>query len=251
MNRRHLLALGLAAAAPLPALAAPFRTRWAVRGSEGFDALCFLGPLSGKPFYARNYPAELADFQPRFPKAAAEALATLQADADARGALLGPTLCLLFSGGADATLGDLIADLDAAETRLRPAYQASAYWGADDWAAFLAARPLIRTVLAGLREADFPGLRRRFVAEKLAVRIPALQARVAGLDMIGEQQRLLGRPLAPSLEIILLWFSKPHGIRVQGQRFLTHVDYPDQIVLRNAAHEVFHPRRWRSWAPIR
>ncbi|THD74267.1 MAG: hypothetical protein E7812_18205 [Phenylobacterium sp.] len=243
MNRRHLLAAGLAvAAAPRMAFAAPaFHTRWSVRGSEGFDALCFLGPLSGKPFYASYYTAELADFLPRFPKPAAAALATLQAAADARGVLLGPTLCLLFSGGADATLDDLIANLDAAETRLKPAYRASAYWDADDWAAFTAGRPLIRAVLAGLREADFPGLRRRFVAGKLAARIPALKTRVAGLDVIGEQQRLLGRPLPPSLEIILLWFSKPHGIRVQGQRFLTHVDYPDQIVLRNAAHEVFHP----------
>jgi hypothetical protein len=242
MDRRELLLAGAAASLPRLALAAPAaRTRWVVRGSEGFDALCFLGPLSGKDFYARFYPKELAAFRPVFPADAAEALAGLQKDADAAGFLLGPSLCLLFSGGPVATLADVMASLDAADAVLKPPYQASAYWDAGQWAAFEAARPRLKRVLDGLAKADFPGLRRQVLAERLAARTGALEAKLADIDMIGEQQRLLGRRLDPQIEIDLLWFSMPHGIRVQGQRFLTHVSYPDQIVLRNAAHEIFHP----------
>lgn len=239
MDRRTLLASALTGLA-LPA-AAKTRTRWTVRGSEGFDALCFLGPLSGKDFYARYYRQELAAFLPRFNPAARRALAALQSFADGKGQLLGPGLCTIFSGGPDATLDDLIAALDAAETRLQPSLHRSLYWDDADWAAFLAGRPQLRTVLTGLREAGFSALRRKSLALRLESRAPTLQRKVAGLDVIAEQERLLGRRLDPSIEVILLWFSKPHGIRIQGQRFLTHVDYPDTIVLQNAAHEILHP----------
>lgn len=240
MHRRSFLAASLAAAAT-PALAAPMRTRWSFRGSEGFDALCFLGPLSGKPFYARYYEAELAAFKPRMEAGALRTLADLHAAFDAKGALLGPTLCTLFSGAGDASLDVLIANLDAAETTLMPPLKAGEYWDADDWTAFLALRPQIRQVLAAMRDADFAGLRRQVLGEKLANRLPQMQTKVATLDVIAEQERLLGHPLKPTIEVILLWFSKPHGIRIQGQRFLTHVDYPDALVIRNAAHEILHP----------
>ncbi|UAL12062.1 hypothetical protein [Caulobacter segnis] len=248
MNRRQLfltaaaLSLsGLAAVSASPVLAAPIRTRWTVSLSEGFDALCFLGPLSGKDFYARYYKDELAQILPRMPKAAMAAMASLQAEADKESQLLGPGLCTLMSGGPTETLDAVIAALDAAETALLPAYKASAYWDAKDWDQFVARRPRLRLVLDGLRQAGFPDLRRRMLAPTAETRLPALRQTLAGYDVIAEQERLLGRSLDASLEIVLLWFNKPHGIRVQGQRFITGIAWPDEIVLRNAAHEVLHP----------
>jgi len=240
MNRRQLLLTSLAAAAPLPALAQT-RTRWTVRGSEGFDALCFLGPLSGKPFYTRYYEAELAEFRPKFPAAAQAALDGLRKAADAAGVLLAPGLCSLLSGARDATLDDVLAAIDDAEARVLPPYKASPYWDEATWRGFLAARPALRTVLGGLREAGFPEFRRRFLEARLPPRIATLDAYLARYDVIAEQERLLGRPLEPGIDIILLWFSKPHGVRIQGQRFLSHVDYPDDNVVRIAAHEILHP----------
>src|SRR5688500_5701925 len=98
MDRRQLLTAGLAALAPGPATAGQFRTRWSVRGSEGFDALCMAGPLTGKPFYTRYYEAELTAFRPSFPAEAQAALDGLQKLADAARFLLAPALCTLFSG---------------------------------------------------------------------------------------------------------------------------------------------------------
>jgi hypothetical protein len=243
MNRRQLFltAAALAAVSTSQALAAPIRTQWKVSLSEGFDALCFLGPLSGKDFYARYYKDELADIMPRMPKAAMEAMASLQTEADKENHLLGPGLCTLMSGAPLDTLDAVIAALDAADTAILPPYKASAYWGAEDWDKFIARRPRIRLVLDGLRQAGFPDLRRRMLAPTVETRLPALRQKLAGYDVIAEQERLLGRPLDASLEIVLLWFNKPHGIRVQGQRFITGITWPDEIVLRNAAHEVLHP----------
>lgn len=246
MNRRQLIlaAAAVPLATPTVSLAdAPIRTRWKVRGSEGFDALCFLGPLSGKPFYADYYRAELAVILPRMSPAAMEAMATVQAMADTAKFLLGPGLCNILSARPDDSLDAVIASLRDAESVIAPVVRTGENALDDeDWSAFMGVRPLVLIVLEGLREAGFPALRSQFLGARLIARIPALEATLAGYDVIAEQERLLGRPFDDaSLEVILLHFSKPHGIKVRGQRFLTHHDYPDEIVLRNAAHEMLHP----------
>ncbi|ATQ44070.1 hypothetical protein [Caulobacter mirabilis] len=246
MNRRQALfaavALSLTAHDALARAPQP-RTRWKVRTSEGFDALCFLGPLSGKPFYADYYREELAAFLPGMSQEAMAALASLYEEADRQKALLGPNLCTYLSGGPDATLDQLIDALEQAETVIKPPLDASPYaLNAEEWRAFMAQQPRVLIVLKAMRDAGFGAFRRKYVDERAARRVPALGARLAGTDVITEQERLLGRRFAdPSLEVILLYFSKPHGIKIQGQRFLTHLDYPDEAVIRNAAHEMLHP----------
>lgn len=246
MNRRQLVLTAAAQPLAVPVVSradTPIRTQWKVRGSEGFDALCFLGPLSGKPFYADYYPAELAVILPRMSPAAMEAMATVQAMADEAKFLLGPGLCNILSAGPDDSLDAVIASLRDAERVIAPvARTGENALDDEDWNALIRYRPLVLTVLEGLKEAGFAALRREFLGTRLSARIPALEATLAGYDVIAEQERLLGRPFADaSLEVILLHFSKPHGIKVRGQRFLTHHDYPDDIVLRNAAHEMLHP----------
>jgi len=244
MNRRQLIL----SAAALPLVApgvspgdTPIRTRWKVRASEGFDALCFLGPLSGKPFYADNYRAELAVILPRMSPAAMETMATVQAMADAAEFLLGPGLCNILSAGPDDSLDAVVTTLRDPEGLLAARTGQNAL-DDEDRSALMRFRPLVLTVLEGLGEAGFADLRRERLGARLSARIPALEATLAGYDVIAEQERLLGRPCPDaSLEVILLHFSKPHGIKVRGQRFLTHHDYPDDIVLRNAAHEMLHP----------
>jgi hypothetical protein len=240
MNRRQLLAAATAAALPLPALAAA-RTQWTVRGSEGFDALCFLGPLSGKPLYTRYYEAELAAFRSAFAPEAQAALDRAQKLADTKGWLLAPGLCSLLSAAPDATLDDIILAVREAETRVLPRYRASEYWDQENWDFVLTARSDLLAVLTGLKTAGFADFRRKYIGARLDTKVPALLARLATMDVIAEQERLIGRKLDPSIEIVLLWFSKPHGTRVQGQRFLSHVDYPDELTIRIAGHEILHP----------
>lgn len=244
MNRRQLLLASLApavlAAAPTSALAA-VRTQWRVTGSEGFDAIGFLGPLAGKDFYARYYTAELAEFGPKVPASAMAALQRLQAGAEKSGDLLWPTLANIMSGAKLDTLDDVIAAVDRPEQAILPPYRASTQWDAERWPLVMAAMPDLQLVFAGLRDAGFPAFRARLLDGKLEPRITALKAYLADRDVIAEQERLLGRRLEPTIDIVLMWFSKPHGVRVQGQRFLSHVDYPDDNVVRIAAHEILHP----------
>src|SRR5687767_8839490 len=221
MQRRTALALPIATVCALAASscatgnsAGASRTQWVVRTSEGFDALAFLGPLSGKPFYARYYEAEIAAFKPRLSTSVLDALAMLHAQADAEGQLLWPLLALIFSGAADDSIESLIAHLDTAESTLRPPFEASVYWDAPDWRRFIAGAPLLKIVLAGLRDAQFGELWAGRIALDAPRRQHELLALFARIDVIAEQERLLGRKLDARIEVNLLWFCRPHGVKV-------------------------------------
>lgn len=243
MDRRTLLAFPLALAAA-PAVARtqkPMRTRWKVRHREGLDALAILGPLSGKPFYARYYEAEMAAFKPKLAAPVMEALMSLHADADAAGGLLWPNLTLILSGGPTDTIGDLQASLASAERTLNPPFQASVYWDPADWDRFLAGRERLASVLQGLQAAGFVEMWRGHAGAAAEKRMSDLGLLLPKLDIIAEQERLLGRALDRDVELDLSWFCRPHGVKVQGQRFIAHVGASDQVIVLTAAHEILHP----------
>ncbi|HEX8572255.1 MAG TPA: hypothetical protein VF759_05850 [Allosphingosinicella sp.] len=245
MNRRSFLAASAAAAfataLPLDPLAAAIRTRWIVRGSEGYDALSFLSPLSGDPFYKEYYEAEVAAFAPRLEPAALASIVALKSQAAAEKVLLSPFLDVVFSGGDHGSIGALVKSLDAAETRLRPSYAASPYWKDENWQRFTRDAPRLRTILVAMELAGFPAFRRELVAGRLDTRIAGLDKALSAFDVVAEVERFTGRRLEPSVEVALLHFCKPHGIKVQGQQFLSAIDWPDRVVIRTAGHELLHP----------
>lgn len=247
MDRRTFLRTAAATAAitTIPSKvsgAAPTTTRWIVRGSEGFDALSFLSPLSGDPFYLRYYEKEVAAFAPQMPADAMATLKALKARSERANILLSPFLDLRFSGGEDATLDDIIQSAADPDRKILPRFQSSPYWEGEQsgWAEFKSALPALVTVLTALRDAGFPAFRRGIFDAK-AQRIEALKTRFATFDPIEGAQYYTGRTFDPTIEIILLQFCKPHGIKVIGQRFLSAVDWPDEAHMRTAGHEILHP----------
>ena len=121
MNRRHFIAAAMALAATplLPAFAAAppaMRTRWNVIESEGYDAIAFLGALSGQELY-RHYYAEDADaFAPGLPEEIRADIPRLAQEAEAESfGLLWPVLANILSGAGITSLQsviDALADPD-------------------------------------------------------------------------------------------------------------------------------------------
>lgn len=217
-------------------------TRWNVRLSEGFDAIAFLGPLSGEALYREYYAADADAFGALLPPAILRQIGALWQAAGKDGfGLLGPNLQVLFSGGGkDESLDTLLTALRAKEDRILPGYRASPYWSETDWAWFAKAANQLESIFAAMRDAGFPAFR--------AARIGALEARtaeigraLAGYDVITWQRKLTGRAFDPGIEVVLLHFAKPHGIKVQGQTFLQSADYDTATTVRIAAHEMMHP----------
>lgn len=242
MDRRLFLAAALGALAAPRAVAQSTLpvTRWKVGVSEGHDAFAFLGPLSGEPLYQRYYAADAAAFAPKLPEAVRADIPKLWKEAGKDYGLLGPNLSTTFSGADVATLDGVIANLADLKNRVRPTYQASPYWDAKDWGWLTAATPRLRAVFEAMRTAGFAAFRAERVAG-IEARAAEIARALAGYDVIQWQRKLTGRAFEPEISIVLLQFSKPHGIKVQGQTFLQSVDYDIATTVRIAAHEMLHP----------
>lgn len=246
MDRRLFLAatLGSLAAArailPAAAQATPPITRWKVGASEGHDAFAFLGPLSGEALYQTYYAADAAAFAPKLPEAIRADIPKLWKEAGKDYGLLGPNLSTTLSGADLTTIDAVIANFDDLEGRVRPAYQASPYWDAKDWAWLTAQAPRLRGVFAAMRDAGFAAFRGERTAG-IEARAAEIARALANYDVIKWQRKLTGRAFDPEISIVLLQFSKPHGIKVQGQTFLQSADYDVALTVRIAAHEMLHP----------
>jgi len=244
MDRRHFLAAALALPA-MPAfaqLAKPaMRTQWSVRSSEALDAIAFLGPLSGRPLYRAAYAADADAFSPKLPDAIRNDIPRLWNEAEKSGfGLFWPVLASVVSGARADTLDQLIDASAAPETRIRPAYQASFYWDEKDWAWFAAQAHRIRAVFAAMRDAGFVAFRNQGTNE-LDEQVRDTARALARYDVIRWQEKLTGRNFNPVIEVVLLRWSKPHGVKVQGQTFLQSGDYDTATTVRIAAHEMLHP----------
>jgi hypothetical protein len=248
MMRRTFLKSAVAAGATLSlalpgAAATKIRTKWVVRGSEGFDALSFLSPLAGDPFYLDGYRDAVAQFEPRMPAEAMTTLKTLKGQAESANILLSPFLDLRFSAASNDTIDDLLASAAEPDSRILPRFRASPYWEASDadgWPKFRADLPALSSVLQAMKAAGFAQFRRGILDPKQG-RMDELKAKLAGFDPIAGAEYYTGRKFDPTIEIVLLEFCRPHGIKVIGQRFLSAIDWPEDVHIRTAGHEILHP----------
>lgn len=217
-------------------------TRWKVRTSLGFDAIAFLGPLSGAELYQEYYSGDAKAFAALMPPDARASIRTLWERAEAEGfGLLGPNLQVLLStGGHDASISTLLAALRTKEQSILPAYKASRYWSESDWAWFSKATPALVDIFSAMEAANFAAFRATRTSG-LETRVRDVQRALDGFDVISWQKKLSGRQFDPSIEVVLLQFVKPHGIKVQGQTFLQAIDYDTATTVRIAAHEMLHP----------
>ncbi|WCM26890.1 hypothetical protein NDN01_23345 [Sphingomonas sp. QA11] len=219
------------------------RTQWKVRSSEGLDAIAFLGPLSGTKLYTDIYGQDVAAFAPKLPDAVRNDIPKLWAAAGKEGfGLLGPTLSVLFSAnGNDATIGTLLTALRSRTDLILPSYKASPYWDAGNWAWFDAAAPRLDSIFSAMHDAGFAAFRADRIGADLDTRIADMARALKGFDVISLQEKLTGRTFDPEIQIVLLHFCKPHGIKVQGQMFLQSAEYDTATTVRIAAHEMLHP----------
>ncbi len=104
----------------------------------------------------------------------------------------------------------------------------------------MGAAPRLKTLFEAMQGADFAAFR----AERAAAvtrRMAELDRDLADYDVIRWHEKLTGRTFYPLIEVVLLQFCKPHGIKVQGQTFLQAADWNTPTTVRNAAHEMLHP----------
>ncbi len=219
-----------------------FASRWELRTSEGLDAVCFLNALSGDPYYLEYYRAEYERFQARLsPEAKRAAGAIKRALKDKGKTIPSAFLALHYGAGKHDTLADIL-EATHQPGLLRSALQQTPYYNKDGWERFEAVQKDVRTVLQALKEAGFEQFWRDEIQPKEEEAIGTLGKELESYEVLPLVQQYLGRKLpGESIAIYMLYFAKPHGIRISGLRFLTNVGWSNKIVIRNAVHEMMHP----------
>jgi len=223
-----------------PALA---KTQWDIHGAPALDAACLINVLSGDSLVAEGkyYPDIDKQFGDRLNADTRTAIGRLGAKMKATGNLVGPTLALYLSAAADQSLDGFIAALRD-PTQLKENFERTQFWDTAGWLQFDAIRKDAEVALSGLKKAGYLKFWAQTNGPRVSKRAAALQTEIGHFDLLGEQERLLGHNFPDrKIEVLLMRFCQPYGIRITGMRFLTDVDYPNDIVLRNTAHEPFHP----------
>jgi hypothetical protein len=216
-------------------------TQWNVRSAMGMDAVLLIGAASGDLMQAHIYAEEIADVRR---KMSAEGIAALdKLDAVLRqklGLLTGPALAYFFSAGPVVTLDDVIASAADPIARLKSGLETSPHWDPEEFEFAVKVMPTVHTALLALRDTGFVD---KYRQESVGIdaAIASNHAAVSPYDIIPEQARLLGRDLDPQIDIIIVCYAKPYGIRILGQRFVAYYGWDAETQLRIAAHEIFHP----------
>jgi len=217
-------------------------TDWQLKPSLKYDALCLLNVLSGDPYYLHYYQAEYDHFHPLFtPQEQAAFVQLKHILKDEDGGIVSATLTLYYSTVDDETLPEMIRtahDSSAMEKALRK----TPYWSEDDWKRYDQARPALETALRALNRVGFTAYWTQMARPRVEKRIAEIAPDLPRYNIIPAIENLLGFALpSRKITIYLLNYSEPHGIRITGLRFITHVSYPFSIVLHNAIHEPMHP----------
>jgi len=227
-------------------------TEWQLQPSLKYDALCLLNALSGDAFYLRYYQAEYDHFYPlltREEKAAFVQLKHVIKD-EGRG-IISARLALYYSAVDDETLPQMIRTAHDSLT-MKAALQKTSYWNGDSWQNYEAARPALEVALKALDRVGFPAYWEANARPRIEKRIAELSPDLKKYNVIPVIEGYLGFPLpSQTIKVYLLAYSEPHGIRITGLRFLTHVSYPFTIVLHNAIHESMHPPYRKDDASVR
>src|ERR1039457_4672024 len=217
-------------------------TDWQLRASLKYDTLCLLNALSGDPYYLHYYQAEYNRFHPLFTPEEQAAFAQLkQVIKDEGHGIISAKLALYFSAVDDETLPEMIRTAHDSAV-MEEALKKTSYWSADEWQNYEAARPALEAALRALDRVGFPAYWAANAKPKIEKRIAEISLELPKYNIIPVIESYLGFPLpSQTITVYLLAYSQPHGIRITGLRFLTHVSYPFSIVLHNAIHEPMHP----------
>jgi hypothetical protein len=240
------IVLAILLASPLTLLAqaksSKVRTKWVLKPSLKYDALCLLNVLSGDPYYMEYYKAEYDRFHSLFtPEEQAAFVRLKQVFKDDAHGIISARLALYFSAVDDETLPEMIRTADDS-SKMKVALQQTPYWDPESWEVYEKARPALRTALRALERVGFAKFWDANARPKIEARIAEISPQLPKYDIIPLIETHLGFALpSDSITVYLLSYSEPHGIRITGLRFLTHVSYPFDIVLHNAIHESMHP----------
>lgn len=219
-----------------------YQTDWKIEPSLKYDAICLINTLTGDPFYLKHYQREYDEFAKDLSDPVREALAHLKKTIKEENRLiLSAFLSLYFSASDEDTLDGLFTALGNSE-HMKNTLKKTLYYSDEGWDLYESVREDLKAIFTFLKDIQFESYWRKYIVPKAVERIKKIRKELPKYNVVAEVESHLGVELpSHTITVYLLYFAKPHGLKVTGTRFLTHVDWPFAIVLRNAVHEMMHP----------
>ncbi len=218
-----------------------YLTDWQIEPSFKYDALCFLNTLTADSFYLKYYQSEFEEFEKRFKKPVKKALSNLKRKIkDEKKNIISVFFCLYFSAVDDKTIDDMLLTIQNSEP-MHKNLKKTPYYTDGGWRLYESVRNDLKTALIFLKEIQFESYWKKYILPKVNETIRQTRRELPKYNITGEVEAHLGFKL-PSHKITayILYFSRPHGIKITGTRYLTNVAWPLKVVLRNAIHEMMH-----------
>ena len=218
-----------------------YLTDWQIEPSLKYDALCFLNTLTADSFYLRHYQSEYEEFEKTLKKPVKKALSNLKRKIkDEKRGIISAFFCLYFSAVDDKTIDDMLMTIQNSDS-MHLNLKKTPYYTDGGWRLFESVRNDLKTVLIFLKEIQFESYWKKYILPKVNETIRLIRGELPKYNITGEVEAHLGFKL-PSHKITayILYFSRPHGIKITGTRYLTNVAWPLEVVLRNAIHEMMH-----------
>jgi hypothetical protein len=160
---------------------------------------------------------------------------------DEKRSIISVFFCLYFSAVDDKTIDDMLMTIQNSES-MHKNLKKTPYYTDGGWRLYESVRNDLKTALIFLKEIQFESYWKKYILPKIKETIRQTRRELPKYDITGEVEAHLGFKL-PSHKITayILYFSRPHGIKITGTRYLTNVAWPLEVVLRNAIHEMMHP----------
>jgi hypothetical protein len=227
---------------PMPGANFHATTQWAVQPSLKYDALCALDMLSGDPYYLKFYQADYNRLAPQLTLAEkSEFVALKRIIKDKNKGIVSADLALLLSVEPGDTLDDLLTALSK-PNEIQERLRRTPYYSPANFQEFLQVRPHAIAAIRALKRIGFDADWAKNIRPNILARIAVVQPQLTKYNIVPLQEQVLGHALPDNrITVYLLYYSQPHGIKITGTRYLTHFEYPFEIVLHNAVHEMLHP----------
>ncbi len=217
-------------------------TKWKLVPSFKYDMCCFLNILTGDPYYREHYPDEPNPYEnkltPKVKQAVDSLFKKLKTD---NNIIISAWLCLYFS----AIEGEEIYDLIGAVKNpgpLKENFSKTTYYNDESWDIFLSIKEELLVIFEFLKQNDFKKYWNENILPRIEKRINIEKAGIDKYDVIAQNELMLGAKLpSDTITVYMLYYNRPHGIKITGMRFITSIQWPFEITIRTSAHEMMHP----------
>ena len=217
-------------------------TNWKIEPSFKYDLCCFMNILTADPYYKEHYPNELNPYENKLPSDVQSAVTSLHKKLKLDNEIiLSAWLCLYFSAIEGEELDDLIA---AAEdpTLLKANFMKTPYYDDKSWGIFLSVKEELLLIFRYLKDNGFKEYWSENIKPRIEKRIAEEKVGLGKYDVIAQNEKFLGFKLpSDTITVYMLYYNRPHGIKITGMRFLTSIQWPFEITIRTSAHEMMHP----------